>query len=425
MVHLAVIGAGASGLSAIKNAIDYGCDVTAFEQSNLVGGLWNYTDCTDKDEYGIDVHSSMYKNLMTNLPIEVMCYPNEPFNERNESFVSSDVVLNYYQSYTLKYNLHRYISFLHQVIRVRPLDDNKWEVIVRDLQSDEFKTLNFDAIFICTGSYHTSYTPKFNGHDKFKGKQMHSHTYRCPNIFTNEKVLIVGGNNSAVDLVIDCSNVSKVPTLWSHHIQRKLDLSQFESQVIEKPDILELKENGVKFVDESFEECSLIVYATGYLYSYPFLTVDSGITAGDYVRPLWMHCLSINTPTLAFIGLPNLVCPNQMFQLQVQFCLTFITGRRPLPSKEEMLREYEDDMRERWRKGLSSRKGHFMGPDSSVQQNYYRSLSEKAGICGISPYILNIHSHTHGNRIKHFTKYRNVKYHIIDEENFKVTLLDV
>lgn len=35
----------------------------AFDRNADVGGLWIYTDETEVDEYGLQVHSSMYKNL--------------------------------------------------------------------------------------------------------------------------------------------------------------------------------------------------------------------------------------------------------------------------------------------------------------------------------------------------------------------------
>ena len=45
MVHtVAVIGAGASGLSAVKCCLDEGLAPTYFERSNCIGGLWHYTE---------------------------------------------------------------------------------------------------------------------------------------------------------------------------------------------------------------------------------------------------------------------------------------------------------------------------------------------------------------------------------------------
>lgn len=416
---LGVIGCGGSGLCAIKNSIDFGCEVIAFEQSRYVGGLWNYTESVEKDEFGIDVHSSMYQNLVTNLPIELMCYPNDPFPEQKESFVPSSEVLKYYQGYAAKYNLFNYIKFEHHVIRVRPLVDDTWEMIVRDLPANEIYTYTFDAVLICTGHHHTPFIPNYKRQEEFKVKEIHSHVYRSPEIFRDEKVLIVGGNNSAVDLIIDSCKMSKFSILWSNHIpSENLDLSQFEGEVISKPDILEFLKDGVKFLDGSIENPSLIVYATGYRYSYPFLSVDSGILVGEYVRPLWWHCLSINRPSLGFIGLPNLICPNQMFHLQTLFCLTYMIRKKQLPSKEIMMQEYENDMQQRWDRGLSLRKGHFMGPTSDFQKKYYEALEERTGLSVIKPCIIKMHSHASSNRFKNFTSYRNVKYRIIDDENF-------
>lgn len=63
MVHIAVIGAGTAGLCAGKTALQHGCDVTVFELSKQVGGTWVYSDKTGKDEYGLDIHTSMYQGL--------------------------------------------------------------------------------------------------------------------------------------------------------------------------------------------------------------------------------------------------------------------------------------------------------------------------------------------------------------------------
>lgn len=63
MVHICVIGAGTAGLCAAKTAHQEGCQVTVFESAKQVGGTWIYTDHVGKDEYGLDVHTSMYQGL--------------------------------------------------------------------------------------------------------------------------------------------------------------------------------------------------------------------------------------------------------------------------------------------------------------------------------------------------------------------------
>ena len=44
---MAVIGAGVSGLAAIKCCRDEGLDVVCFERRNDLGGLWNYIDTVE------------------------------------------------------------------------------------------------------------------------------------------------------------------------------------------------------------------------------------------------------------------------------------------------------------------------------------------------------------------------------------------
>ena len=63
--RVAVIGAGPAGLCTLKHLAqspnDY--EIVAFERNFWPGGLWVYTDMTGKDEYGVPVHSAMYKKL--------------------------------------------------------------------------------------------------------------------------------------------------------------------------------------------------------------------------------------------------------------------------------------------------------------------------------------------------------------------------
>lgn len=62
-MHVCIIGAGTAGLCAAKTAIQNGLNVTVFELSKQVGGTWVYSDQVGKDEFGLDVHTSMYQGL--------------------------------------------------------------------------------------------------------------------------------------------------------------------------------------------------------------------------------------------------------------------------------------------------------------------------------------------------------------------------
>lgn len=63
ILDIAVIGAGISGLAAAKNASEQGFKVTVFEQTEVIGGTWWYTDRTGRDKYGAPIHTAMYQGL--------------------------------------------------------------------------------------------------------------------------------------------------------------------------------------------------------------------------------------------------------------------------------------------------------------------------------------------------------------------------
>lgn len=62
-LNIAVIGAGAAGLASAKNAIEKGHNVTIYEQSGALGGIWWYTNKIGEDNYGVPIHTPMYQGL--------------------------------------------------------------------------------------------------------------------------------------------------------------------------------------------------------------------------------------------------------------------------------------------------------------------------------------------------------------------------
>jgi hypothetical protein len=291
-------------------------------------------------------------------------------------------------------------------------------MIVKNFSTMEHETYIFDVVLVCNGHYHSPIIPKFQGQSTFKGKQMHTHDYRKPEAFQGENVLVIGSGPSGTDCVIEISRFAKQVT-WSHHVE-SLAVTHFGDNVNQKPDIKEIRENGVVFVDGSYQECSIIIYGTGYRYNFPFLSVDCGIACnGDDVQPLFKHCLNINRPTMAIIGVPNFICPNQMCDLQSRFVLTFITGRKQLPSKEEMLADRERDISERKQRGLSPNKYHHMGP--GVQDKYYAEMSELAEIKPIKPVIAKIFAKGLCNLLHNSQNFRSDVFKVLDDENFVMT----
>jgi len=64
-MKIAVIGAGAAGLAALRHCVSgtYDDQVVCYEKTDQIGGTWVYREETGSDRYGLPIHTSMYKSL--------------------------------------------------------------------------------------------------------------------------------------------------------------------------------------------------------------------------------------------------------------------------------------------------------------------------------------------------------------------------
>ncbi len=110
------------------------------------------------------------------------------------------------------------------------------------------------------------------------------------------------------------------------------------------PEIIEFlpDQRAVKFADGQVEDdVDAVVFCTGYFYSFPLLDFpEMRLPAdGSCVRRLHEHVLSIDEPTLAFLGIPQRVVPFPVAQAQAAMVSRVWADRLSLPSREEMLAE--------------------------------------------------------------------------------------
>uniref|UniRef100_A0A336KXK0 Flavin-containing monooxygenase n=1 Tax=Culicoides sonorensis TaxID=179676 RepID=A0A336KXK0_CULSO len=304
MTKVAVIGAGIAGLAACKYSKQAKLEVDVFEQTNNIGGTWVYTDKIGTDKYGLQIHSSMYRNLHTNLPKETMGYHDYKYSGFERSYITPSEVMEFLENYVEHFGLRDHIKFEHLVTKVEPLPGDKWSVTVLDLKKDESFTRIYDAIFICNGHYSTPNVPKLQGSEYFKGKVMHSHDYRYPEPFKDQKVLIIGAGPSGVDITRDVSTTAEFVG-FSHHLPSKI-LNAYDENVTQLPDVAQILDDGkVHFYDGQVLEFDTIIFCTGYKYVYPFLSPECQIKVEDnHVTELYKHIININYPTMYFIGIP-------------------------------------------------------------------------------------------------------------------------
>ncbi|XP_038064684.1 flavin-containing monooxygenase FMO GS-OX-like 4 [Patiria miniata] len=342
MMKVAVIGGGAAGLCAAR----YLCakpklyQATVYEQSEQIGGTWVYRDDVGKDKYGQPIHSSMYSRLRTNLPKEVMLFPDLPIAEGGKtSFIKHTEVLQYLNRYVDTFHLQKCIQLLTRVESVKPVTKcgkTAWEVTVQSVVNpDSPPTVNqFDAVMVCNGQYAVPNWPSIPGLETFTGKVMHSHDYRHPEHFRGQSVVLLGAGNSGIDISLDLHAYAE--RVYLSHLHPLLQAS-LPANLQQVPGIKSVREGRVEFTDGRSVAADALILCTGYLYDFPFLTPECEVSVDrKRVTPLYKHVIHTKFPSLSFIGLVWRICPFLLMSCQVRFVMAALEGTMILPSKEEM-----------------------------------------------------------------------------------------
>ncbi|XP_071563657.1 uncharacterized protein [Temnothorax nylanderi] len=342
-IKVCVIGAGAAGLCAVRHlAANTIFEVTAYEQTNDIGGTWVYKEQIGLDDNGLPIHSSMYQNLRTNLPAKIMNFPDYITMEGQEpSCVSHQEVLNYLKDYAQHFDVHRYIELNTKVESVQFVssdhsNQDKWSVQVRKLKTKEMELRYFDAIMVCNGHYFDPYVPTITGIESFPGQILHSHAYRKPDEFSGKTVLVLGAGSSGIDIGIDLSN--QATRVYLSHNHDRLT-SSLPSNMIQVAGIESIHETTFRLKDgTTVDAIDVFLLCTGYTYNFPFLDKNCGIQVdSNHVTPLYKHFINIEHPSMCIVGIPTVVVPFPMFHMQVQFFLALLQNRVNLPSKLIML----------------------------------------------------------------------------------------
>ncbi|CAL1685616.1 unnamed protein product [Lasius platythorax] len=344
-IKVCVIGAGAAGLCAIRHlAANVKFETTVYEQTNEIGGTWVYKEQIGLDANGLPIHSSMYQNLRTNLPAKIMNFPDYITMEAREpSCVSHQEILNYLRDYAQHFDISRHIHFNTRVEHVRLelseyYNKEKWSVQVKKLNTNETELRYFDAIMVCNGHYFDPYIPIIPGIDNFPGLILHSHAYRKPDEFFGKKVLVLGAASSGIDIGIDLSKYAACVYL-SHNHDRLT--SPLPSNMIQVAGIESIDKTTFRLRDgTTVDDINVLIFCTGYKYSFPFLNENCGIRIdNNYVTPLYKHLINIEHPSMCIVGIPTVVVPFPMFHMQVQYFLALLEGRVTLPTKSVMLED--------------------------------------------------------------------------------------
>jgi len=384
----AIIGAGSSGITALKTLVQRGFDVTCFESSNRIGGNWVYENSNGT--------SACYRDLHINTSRLRMAYSDYPMPEDYPDYPNHAQIAAYFDDYVDHFGVRDRIRFETPVSHAERLEDGTWQLTLGDGSSERF-----DALLVANGHHWDPRWPEpaFPGSDSFSGQQMHAHSYMRPDFLDKKDVVVLGIGNSAMDISVEASYVAEnvylsarrgshivpkyifgkptdqlggwvnpripfkirqkaVATLINTYVGKVTDFGlpepdhQFgeshptvSSRILDrithgaikvKPNIRRLDGDQVEFEDGSRVHADVVIYCTGYKITFPFFDEDF-ISAPDNEIDLYRRVFSPDIPNLFFIGLLQpLGAVMPLSEAQGVWVADYLTGRYQLPPVHEM-----------------------------------------------------------------------------------------
>ena len=274
-----VIGAGQAGLSASFHLRKRGIEHLVLDANSQPGGAWQHRwkTLTMHDVHGI-----------SDLPD--MAVPPNVDTARARDFVPS-----YFGSYEDLFDLP-----IRRPVRVKGVRDHSGllEVVT------ETRTFRTRTLINATGTWTQPFIPFYLGADMFTGRQLHTVDFDGPEEFRGQRVIVVGGGASAVQIlgelagIADTVWVTRRPPVWREGpfgkeegraavalVEEKvrqgfrpqsvvsvtgLMLRPQEQRALERgaydrqPMFSRIEPGGVRWADGRFERADAILWATGF-----------------------------------------------------------------------------------------------------------------------------------------------------------------
>ena len=136
-----VVGAGGSGLAAVKNLREHGFSVDCYERETSVGGAWNWRH--DRSAVYAGTH------LITSRPLTE--FPDFPMPDSWPDYPHHSRLLSYLERYAAHFGLLEHVWFGTEVVSVVPVDGDRWDVTTRSTGGGSERIQRYAAVVVANG----------------------------------------------------------------------------------------------------------------------------------------------------------------------------------------------------------------------------------------------------------------------------------
>ncbi|WP_396220932.1 flavin-containing monooxygenase [Gemmatimonas sp.] len=383
-MHVAIIGAGPSGLTAAKNCRQAGLPFTLYERSDNVGGNWVFNDTTG--------HSSVYENTHIISSKTLSSFEDYPMPASYPDYPGHRQVQAYFEAYARHFGVLPLVRFNQTVQHARREADGGWVLTVSGPDGD--RTDRCTHLMVANGHHWNPRWPDIPG--DFAGRYLHSHDFkRADDQWRDQRVLVIGAGNSAADVAVETSRVVRsvhmavrspqwfVPKYlfglpadviaarqrWvppglrqrgltlllrtlqgsyakiglpentrpvlSQHPTLNSDLLDLfrHGRVVARPGVTRFDGHTVHFGDGTQDTYDIVVAATGFKITFPFFEPGFLDLEEATSVPLYRKMMHPDVPTVYFIGLfQPLGCIWPLADHQAKLACADITGRYRRPA---------------------------------------------------------------------------------------------
>ena len=147
-----------------------------------------------------------------------------------------------------------------------------------------------------------------------------------------------------------------------------------------------------------------VIFCTGYQYDFPFLSKSLLHHDGFQLTQLYRDLLHVDHPTLAFVGIPSLIIPFPLFDIQSRWLNALWSGNLIAPSSEDQRTWLLARDQAFEQTALPPRAFHRLG---ERQMHYLTDLLSEAGGPPMPAWFASAAKAAQSHRLRYASNYRD------------------